>query len=376
MINRRRVLRPSPKRLNVTTPEGRPILLPSSPDGSSRRLLLRAVAALPMLPQLLVATTAQAQTAAPLASWNDGPAKQAILDFVRATTDRASPTYVAPEDRIAEFDQDGTLWVEQPLYTQMVFCLDRVGPLVKAKPELRDREPFKAVLSGDREAIAKLSMREIFEIVVATQSGMTVEAFRDETRKWLTAAKHPRWNRLYTELVYQPMLEVLSYLRANGYRTLIATGGSAGFVREYSEEIYGILPEQVCGTEQAFKYGYDSEHRPTLTREPKLVLDNLGAGKIQNFWLMYGRRPYAAFGNSSSDDQQMLEYVKAGTGARLSVLVLHDDATREYAYGPAQGLPDTKIGTFSQAMYDMARHQGWTIVSMKNDWNRIFPFEA
>jgi len=338
--------------------------------------------ALALLPTLgvvlgdLVPAAAAAQTETSiLPSWNDGPAKQAILDFVRVTTDRASPNYVAPEDRIAEFDQDGTLWVEHPLYTQMVFCLDRVGALVKARPALRDREPFKTVLSGDREAIAKLSMRHIFEIVVATQSGMTVEAFRSETREWLATAKHPRWGRLYTELVYQPMLELLSYLRANGYRTFIATGGSAGFVREYCEKVYGILPEQVSGTEQAFKYGYDNDHRPILTREPKLVLDNIEAGKIENFWLMYGRRPYAAFGNSSSDDQQMLEYVKAGTGARLSVLVLHDDGAREYAYGPAQGLPDTKIGTFSQEMYGMAKRQGWTIISMKNDWKRIFAFE-
>jgi hypothetical protein len=171
------------------------------------------------------------------------------------------------------------------------------------------------------------------------------------------------------------MLEVLSYLRANGYRTFIATGGSAGFVREYSERVYGILPEQVAGTAQAFKYGYDRDQRPILAAEPKLVLDNMEAGKIENFWLMYGRRPYAAFGNSSSDDQQMLEFVKAGTGARLSGLVMHDDAAREYAYGPAQGLRDTKVCTLSQAMYDMAKKQGWAIISMKNDWKRIFAFE-
>ena len=219
-------------------------------------------------------------------------------------------------------------------------------------------------------------MRDFFEIVLGTQSGMDVEAFREISRKWFAEAKHPRWDRLYTELVYQPMIEVLQYLRATGYRTFIATGGSAGFVREYAQKVYGIVPEQVAGTEQAFKYGYDKDHRPVLTREPKLVLDNLGAGKIENFWLMYGRRPYAAFGNSSSDDQQMLEYVKAGSGARLSVAVLHDDAKREYAYGPAQGLPNTSVGAFSQEMYDMAKKQGWTVVSMKDDWKRIFAFET
>jgi len=171
------------------------------------------------------------------------------------------------------------------------------------------------------------------------------------------------------------MIEVLNYMRANGYRTFIATGGSAGFVGEYSEKVYGIPPQQVAGSEQAFKYGYDKDHRPILMREPRLVLNNLEAGKIQNFFMLYGRRPYAAFGNSSSDDQQMLEYVKAGSGARLSVAVLHDDAKREYAYGPAQGLPDTSVGTFSQGMYDMASRQRWIVVSMKDDWKRIFAFE-
>jgi len=351
------------------------IMVTSSPDGLSRRLVLGALAAMPALPGLLDASAAQAQNATPLASWNDGPAKQAILDFVRVTTDPSSKDFVPPQERIAEFDQDGTLWVEHPVYTQVAFCLDHVPELVKARPELKNRQPFKTVLSGDREAIAKLSLREFFEIIVGTQSGMDVEAFREISRKWLAEAKHARWDRLYTELVYQPMIEVLNYLRANGYRTFIATGGSAGFVREYAEKVYGIVPEQVCGTEQAFKYGYDKDHRPILTREPKLVLDNLDAGKIENFWLMYGRRPYAAFGNSSADDQQMLEYVKAGSVARLSVAVLHDDAKREYAYGPAQGLPNTSVGTFSQEMYDMARKQGWIVVSMKDDWKRIFAFE-
>jgi phosphoserine phosphatase len=350
---------------------------PSSSSGLSRRLLLSTAAALPALSELVVATAANAQAPAGiLPSWNNGPAKQAIIEFVHATTTRGSPNFVPPGERIAEFDQDGTLWVEHPVYTQIVYCLDRVPALAREKPEVKDREPFKTVLSGDRDAIAKLSMREFFEIVLATQSGMTVEEFRDDVTRWLATAKHPRWKRPYTELVYQPMLEVLHYLRANGYKTFIATGGSSGFVRAYSEKVYGIPPEQVAGTEQAFKYGNDKDQRPILTREPKLVLDNLEAGKIENFWLMYGRRPYAAFGNSSSDDQQMLEYVKAGTGARLSGLVVHDDPTREYAYGPALGLPNTGVGTLSQAMYDMAKQQGWAIISMKNDWKRIFPFEG
>ncbi len=348
----------------------------SRSDGLSRRLVLGALAALPALPGLLDVSTAQGQSAAPLASWNDGPPKQAILDFIRATTDPSSMSFLPPEERIAEFDQDGTLWVEHPLYTQGVFCLDRVPALVKAKPELKGREPFKAVLTGDREAIAKLSMRELFEIVLETQSGMTVEDFRADVRQWLATAKHPRWNRSYTDLAYQPMIEVLALLRTNGFTNFIATGGSEEFVREYSGRTYDIPPERVCGTSQTAKFGYAKDGKPILTQEPKLVLNNLKAGKIENFWLLYGRRPSIAFGNSSSDDQQMLEYVKSGPGLRLSAAVLHDDAEREYAYGPAQGLPNTGVGTFSQAMYDMAVKQGWTVISMKRDWKKIFAFEA
>ena len=342
----------------------------------SRRVLLSTAAALPTLSELVGATAAKAQVSAGgLPSWNDGPAKQAIIEFVRATTTPGSANFVPSKERIAEFDQDGTLWVEHPMYTQVVYCLDHVDELVRAKPALKNREPFKTVLSGNREAVAKLSMSEVIEIVLGVQSGMTVEAFREDVRKWLATARHPRWDRPYTELVYQPMLEVLGYLRANGYKTFIATGGTGSFVRDYSDRVYGIPPEQVAGTTQPVNYGYAADRRPVLTMEPKLALNNLGAGKIENFWMVYGDRPCAAFGNSSSDDQQMLEYVKAGSGARLSAVVMHDDATREYAYGPAQGLPDTGVGTLSQAMYDMAKQQNWTIISMKNDWKRIFPFD-
>ncbi|MCP9799892.1 HAD family phosphatase [Synechococcus sp. RedBA-s] len=318
---------------------------------------------------------ATAQSSDPLPSWNDGPAKQAIVEFVKVTTDKSSPKFVPPKERIATFDQDGTLWVEHPIYTQVTYNIERVPALVKAKPELANVEPFKTVLSGNRQAMAKLSIDDLFKIVVATQSGMTPQAFSAEVNQWLATAKDPRWKRPYTELVYQPMQEVLKYLRANGYKTFIATGGSAGFVRAYSDRVYGIPPEQVAGTAQPYLYGYDKNQQPILTREPKVVLNNMEAGKLENFWLLYGHRPHAAFGNSSSDDQQMLEFTNAGEGARLSVAVLHDDAKREYAYGPAQGLPDTKVGTFSQAMYDMAKKQGWIVISMKNDWKQIFSFE-
>jgi hypothetical protein len=267
------------------------------------------------------------------------------------------------------------LWVEHPIYTQIVYCLDHVRALVSDKPALKNREPFKTVLSGNREAMAKLSMEAIFEIVLAVQSGMTVEAFHDDVARWLAVARHPRWNRPYTQLVYQPMLEVLGYLRANGFTNFIATGGSANFVRTYSQKVYAIPPECVCGTAQADKFAHGTDGMPVLIQEPKLVLNNLGAGKIENFWLLYGRRPLAAFGNSSSDDQQMLEYVKAGSGAPLSVAVLHDDMAREYAYGPAQDLPNTEVGTFSQAMYDLGVKQRWIVVSMKNDWRKIFSFD-
>jgi phosphoglycolate phosphatase-like HAD superfamily hydrolase len=323
---------------------------------------------------LLAVARVQAQ-ADPLPSWNEGPAKQAILAFVQATTDSSSARFVPPEARVATFDQDGTTWVSHPMYTQVVYCLDRVPALVKAKPELKDVEPFKTVLSGNREAIAKLATPDLEKILVATLSGMSVEQFADEVRAWLAAARHPRWDRPYTDLVYQPMLELMRYVRANGYRTYIVTGGGQDFVRVYAAEVYGIPPEQVVGTAGGTKFGYAKDGAPFLTKEPKLLLNDNFAGKPEGIHLMIGRRPQAAFGNSTGD-QQMLEYTTAGDGARLGMLVLHDDATREYAYGPAQGLPDTTVGTFTQALYDEAKRKGWTVISMKNDWKRIFPFEA
>lgn len=310
----------------------------------------------------------------PLASWNDGTAKQTILDFVNDTTTEGSPRYVPPAARIATFDQDGTLWVSHPMYTQVVYCMERVPALVKAKPELADVEPFKTVLSGDREAIAKLSMDALLEILAATLTGISVDQFNSEVSQWLETARHPRWDRRYTELTYQPMLELLRYLRAHGYKTYIVTGGGQDFVRVYSERAYGIPPEQVVGTASGTKYGYGQDGRPFLTKEPKLLLNDNDAGKPEGIHLMIGRRPIAAFGNSTGD-REMLEYVAAGDGARLSMLVLHDDAEREYAYGPAQGLPDTRVGSFTQELHDEAEKQGWTVIRMKSDWKRIFPFD-
>jgi phosphoglycolate phosphatase-like HAD superfamily hydrolase len=345
--------------------------------GIDRRALLATLAVLPAMSGPLLPVSAPAQTAAPgglLSSWNDGAAKQAIFDFVRATINRSSPSYVFPEDRIAVFDQDGTLWVEHPMYTQVVYCLERVPAVAAKKPELRNVEPFKTVLSGNREAIARLSMRDLEKILAATLTGMSVEEFNAEAKTWLETAKHPRWNRPYTELVYQPMLEVLRYLRDNAYKTYIVTGGGQDFVRVYAEKVYGIPPEQVVGTAGGTKYGYGQDGKPFLTKEPKLILNDNNAGKPEGIHLMIGRRPYAAFGNSTGD-RQMLEYTGAGAGARLKMLVLHDDATREYAYGPAQGLPNSRVGTFTQALYDEAKKDGWTVISMKNDWTRIFAFD-
>ena len=323
---------------------------------------------------MVVSITTAALAADPLASWNDGPAKQAIVEFVKATTTQGSPQLVPLEERIATFDQDGTLWVEHPMYTQVVYCLDRVPALVKEKPELAKVEPFKTVLSGNRQAMAKLSQDDLMKILATTLTGMSVDDFTAEAKKWIAVAKDPRWKRPYTELTYQPMQEVLQYLRANGYKTYIVTGGGQDFVRVYAKQVYGIPPEQVVGTAGGTKYGYDKSGKPFLTKEPKLLLNDNNAGKPEGIHLMIGRQPFAAFGNSTGD-RQMLEYTNAGDGARLAMLLLHDDAEREYAYGPAQGLPDTKVGTFTQALYDEAKKNGWTVISMKNDWKVIFPLE-
>lgn len=310
----------------------------------------------------------------PLPSWNEGAAKQAIIQFVHATTDSGAAGFVAPGERIATFDQDGTLWVEHPIYSQLFYCFDRVGDVIKARPALKNVEPFKTVASGDRAAIAKLTLPDLEKIAMVTLTGMSEDQFRDQVQKWLSEAKDPRWKKPFNDLGYQPMKEVLQYLRANGYKTYIVTGGGQDFVRVYSEQTYGVPPEQVIGSAVGTKFGYDSSGKPFLTKTEKMVLNDNGAGKAEGIYLMIGRKPYAAFGNTPGD-QQMLEYTKSGSGTRLAVLVLHDDSTREYAYGPAQGLPDTKVGAFPQALYDEARKNGWVVISMKNDWKRIFSFE-
>jgi phosphoglycolate phosphatase-like HAD superfamily hydrolase len=332
----------------------------------NRRALLKGSVAI-----LGSASLASAQPQDPLPSWNPSPVKQQIVDFVRVTTDPSSAKFVPPAERIATFDQDGTLWVEHPIYTQVTYCLDRVPIVVKAKPDLASVEPFKTVMSGNREAIAKLSMDDLMKILAATLTGMSVDDFEAEVKKWLVNARDPRWKRPFTKLTYEPMLELLKYMRDSGYRTYIVTGGGQDFVRMYSDQVYGIPPEQVVGTAGGTTYGYDRYGRPFLTKDPKLLLNDNNAGKPEGIHLMIGRRPYAAFGNSTGD-RQMLEYTMAGGDERLAMLVLHDDAQREYAYGPAQGLPDTKVGTFTQALYDEATSKGWIVISIKNDWKSIF----
>jgi len=335
---------------------------------SSRRRVLLSLAAL-----ALSACAQMAPVGDPLPSWKDGAAKDAIVQFVRKTTDAGSPQFVPPAERIATFDQDGTLWVEQPLYAQVMFALDRVKDVVKAQPAMANEEPYKSVVTGDRAAMAQFTEQDIFKIVVATQAGTTLEEFRGIVKAWAATAKHPKYQRPYTELVYQPMLEAMKYLRANGYRTYIVTGGGQEFVRALAEAVYGVPPEQVVGTMLKTDYAM-RDGVPTMMNAPGLFFVNDKATKPVGINMIIGRRPQVAFGNSDGD-QQMLEWTTAGTGARLGMLVLHDDAQREYAYGPANGLPDSKVGTFPQVLYDEAKRKGWTVISMKNDWKRIFAFE-
>src|SRR5450631_3327630 len=253
------------------------------------------------------ANSAQKATADPLPSWNDGTAKQAIVQFVHATTDSDAAGFVASEERIATFDQDGTLWVEHPLYTQLIYMFDQVGAVVRAKPALKNVQPFKTVISGDRAAIAKLTMPDLEKVAAVTLSGMSEDQFHDEVKKWLSEAKDPRWKKPFNELAYQPMKEVLQYLRAKGYKTYIVTGGGQDFVRVFSEQTYGIPPEQVVGTMGATSLSFDKEGKPVLTKDPKVLLNDNNAGKVEGIYLMIGRRPHAAFGNTPGDEQ-MLQY--------------------------------------------------------------------
>jgi hypothetical protein len=306
----------------------------------------------------------------PLPSWNDAAAKQAIIAFVKGTTTQGSPKYVEPEERIATFDQDGTLWVEQPTYSQVMFTFHQLGVMAAKDPKLKDAEPFKTGLSGDSAAIAKLGIPELLKIVALTHSGTTVEVFQKIAHDWITTAQHPRFKRLYTDLVFQPMLEVMRYVRANGYKTFIVTGGGQDFVRTYAERVYGVPRDQVVGSAGGISFSYDEAGNAILTKDPKLLWIDDKTAKPVDIHLMIGRRPVMAFGNADGD-QAMLEYTEAGQGPRFMMLVHHDDTTREYAYGP-----ESKLSPFSEALMARANKGGWTVISMKNDWKRIFSWQS
>jgi hypothetical protein len=320
----------------------------------------------------LVLTAPAAQARDPLPSWNDGPAKQALLKFVQAVTDQSSPQYVAPQDRIATFDNDGTMWVSHPVYTEFVFALDRLRALAPRHPEWKNEPPFKKVLADGTRAMAKLSDEEWGHIYGATHSGMTIATFLKIAQEWLATAKHPRFQRLYTELAYLPMLEAMKYLRAHGFTTYIVTGGGQEFVRAYAQRIYEVPPEQVVGSSITTKFEY-RKGQATLLRLPQVFFIDDHGGKAIGINLFIGKRPLIAFGNSNGD-REMLEWTTA-KNAHLGLLVLHDDPRREYAYGPAESLPATTVGTFPQALFDEAQKQGWVIISMKQDWKKIFAWE-
>jgi len=309
----------------------------------------------------------------PLSSWNDGPTKQAIVAFVNTVTDTSSDDYVAPEDRIATFDNDGTLWVEQPMYTQLAFALDRVKALAPKHPDWKTTQPFKSVLDGDMKTVAASGEKGLVQLIMASHAGMSTEEFEKIVTDWFATARDSRFGKPYTELAYLPMVELLEYLRANGFKTFIVSGGGIEFMRPMTQAVYGIPPEQVVGS--SIKTQFEIlDGKPVLMRLPEVNFIDDKAGKPVGINMYIGKRPIAAFGNSDGD-LQMLEWSSAGDGDRLIGIVYHDDAKREYAYGPAGGLPDSHVGNFSQATMDEAKESGWQVISMKNDWNRVFAFD-
>lgn len=301
----------------------------------------------------------------PLPSWNEGASKQTIIDFVAEVTDKANPNYVPPAERIATFDNDGTLWSEQPAYFQLFFALDRVKAMAPDHPEWKNKQPFKAVLEGDMKAVMASGMKGLMEIVMTTHAGMTTTEFEQIVTEWINTAKHPKTGRLYKEMVFQPMLELLAYLRANGFKTYIVSGGGIEFMRPWTEQVYGIPPEQVIGSSIKTKFEM-REGKPVLVRLPELDFIDDKEGKPVGINKFIGKRPIAAFGNSDGD-LQMLQWTAAGEGARLMLYVHHTDAEREWAYDR-----DSHIGRLDKGL-DEAKERGWIIVDMKNDWKKIYP---
>ena len=324
---------------------------------STRRAALATAAA------LFIVGPVAAQTTDPLPSWNPGPTKQAILTYVAKVT-RPGPDFVPVEERVAVFDNDGTLWSEQPLYNQFVFVLDRVKQMVAKDPALRQKPAFAAVADGDMPAVAKLQDKDLLEMVAATQAGLTIEQHQALTTAWLKTAKHPRFGKPYTALTYQPQLELLAYLRASGFKTWIVSGGEVQFMRAFTQAAYGVPPEQVIGTSLKMKFD-PGDGKANLTFVPALGSLDDGPGKPENIALQIGRAPLVAVGNSDGD-QQMLEYSAASARPTLQILVHHDDAAREFAYDRA-----SKMGKLDKALDEAAR-RGWTVISIKNDWRTVF----
>jgi hypothetical protein len=308
-----------------------------------------------------------ADGAAALPSWNDGPSRNAILDFVRRVTEQGSPDFVPSPERIATFDNDGTLWGEQPMYVQLAFALDRVKSLAPQHADWKSRQPFKGALEGDPKAVIASGERGIAELLAATHAGNTTDEFAAIVSDWIATARHPKTNRLYTEMVYQPMLELLGYLRTNGFKTFIVSGGGVEFMRPWAERIYGIPSEQVIGSRAKVRY----EMRggvPVLFRLPEIDLVDDKAGKVVGIHQVIGRRPLAAFGNSDGDFE-MLEWTTSGPGPRFGLIVHHTDGDREWAYDRT-----SHIGQLARGL-DEAPKRGWTVVDMKREWRRIHPFE-
>jgi phosphoglycolate phosphatase-like HAD superfamily hydrolase len=304
----------------------------------------------------------------PLPSWNDGVSKKAIVEFVERVTLEGGPDFVKPEERIATFDHDGTLWAEQPMYFQIMFAMDRVRAMATKHPDWKTKQPFKAVIDRDTKALAALGETGFLKIMAATHTGITTADFTKIVADWIDTARHPRFDRLYTELVYQPMLEVLSYLRANGFKTFIVSGGGVEFMRVFTERVYGIPPEQVVGSSGVVQFQMRPNYKPVLIKNAKIEFVDDGPGKPVGINRFIGRRPVFAFGNSDGD-QQMLEWTAAGSGARFMGLVHHTDAEREWAYDRK-----SPVGRLDQA-WNEAMKRGWTVTSMKTEWKKIFAFE-
>ena len=304
----------------------------------------------------------------PLPSWNDGAPKRAIMDLVARVTKEGGPDFVPVPERIATFDNDGTLWCEQPFYVQMAFAFDRVKAMAAQHPDWKTKQPFKALLQGDVKTAATAGEKGLLAVIAATHSGMTVSQFEREVSDWIKVARHPRFKRPYNELIYQPMVEVLNYLRANGFKTFIVSGGGVDFMRPWAPAAYGIPPEQIVGSSGVIEFRIGNDGKPELFKTPKIQFVDDGPGKPVGISMYIGRQPIIAFGNSDGD-LQMLQYTTGGSGARLGLYVHHDDAEREYAYDRK-----SHIGKLDKGL-DAAAKYGWPLISMKRDWKVIFPVE-